>query len=283
VSIKISAPQSWMIKQSPVVWGLLRQAAFEGCTNWLNNDWQRSKGEDSMTAKLLKAVTDSLKKATPQINQALTKAPIRGSCSFDYREFNLSEEARIGADFAIYVEMNIANTLQVERYSLFQAKLLRGHSASIDPEQLSTIRDITSESFYVFYNSKTKGTKSIPYVVTSRNVAAMLPKGSKTIHQSKLEFFARTFDDVLVESLISLWEGDDKFAASNKIKSFLSMHVPYILTIKISSEQSPNNLVHSRPPEDHPPGESRPHQPKRRNPHYDYDQPNYETAIESVQ
>jgi hypothetical protein len=229
----------WLATIKPRAYGLFKNAIHDACVEWLQNDWPRAANEEAMTPKLLTQISVYVKRAAPQIQKELKAPPFHGSFYFDYVEATKSQEHQLGADFAILVELNLPNCICAERFSLFQAKLFDHNSTTIKKEQLEVLRNFTEESYYIFYNDKVQGPIVIPYVLRARNIEAILAgrKNKTTLFRQAVVPFALDFDTVLVDHIISLWEGEDHIKSLHKVVPIIRHLVPRLITIRIASER----------------------------------------------
>jgi hypothetical protein len=194
-------------------------------------------------------MSSHVKSIIPQIQKELAKPSLRGYFHFDYVEPTKKEEHELGADFAVLVELNWHHRIHAERFSLFQAKLFKRNSATIEKEQLEKLRDFSEESYYLFYNDKVQGPKVIPYTIPARNVEALLVglKCKKTLSREAIIPFALDFDTVVTDHLISLWEGEDHIKSLRRILPIIERLVPRLVTIRIgiAQERYERDDIHS--------------------------------------
>lgn len=228
----------WLARINQKAYELFKNAVHNACVEWLKKDWRRAADEEAMTSKLLTQIFEYVQRISPQIQAELAKPPFHGYFYFDYVETTKSQEHELGADFAILVELKLPNYAYAERFSLFQAKLFKNNSTRIKKKQLSDLRDFTEESYYIFYDDKVHGSKTIPYVLRARNVEAILAgrKSKTTIYRPAVIPFTLDFDIVLSDHLISLWEGEDRIKSLHKVTPIIKDLVPRLVSIRIGSE-----------------------------------------------
>jgi len=234
-----SVSPCWLATISPGAYELFKNCLHDACVTWIHNDWPRAADEEAMTSKLLTRVTSYVKSIIPQIQKEIAKPPLRGYFHFDYIESTKKQEHELGADFAILVELSWHHRIHAERFSLFQAKLFKHKSTTVKKEQLGKLRGFSDQSYYLFYNDKTRGPKAIPYAIPARNVEAILAgcKSKNTLYRPAVIPFALDFDIVLADHLISLWEGEDRIQSLNQILPIVKRLVPRLITIQIGSEE----------------------------------------------
>lgn len=229
----------WFATINPRAYELFKNALHDACIEWLQNDWPRAANEEAMTPKLLTQISTYVKRVVPQIQKELKKPPFHGYFYFDYVEATKSQEHQLGADFAVLVELNLPNYIYAERFSLFQAKLFDHNSTKIEKEQLERLRNFTEESYYIFYNDRVQGPKSVPYVLRARNIEAILAgrRSKTTLFRQAVVLFSLDLDIVLADHLISLWEGEDRIKSLHKVIPIIKDLVPRLITIRIGGER----------------------------------------------
>lgn len=236
-----SVSPCWLATISPAAYELLKNQIHDACVTWVQDDWPRAADEEAMTSKLLTRMSSYVKSIAPQIQRKITTSRLSGYFHFDYTESTKKEEHELGADFAIFVELNWHHRIHAERFSLFQAKLFKHNSTTIENEQLEKLRNFSEESYYLFYNDKVHGPKVVPYTIPARNVEAVLAglECKKTLSREAIIPFALDFETVVVNHLISLWEGEDHIKSLKRTLPIIERLVPRLVTIRIGIGEEP--------------------------------------------